>query len=137
MDGIRGELMEVEENSTRLEGTAGLGKGNERVVLVNWDSASDPTNPLNWSLTRKWLTTFCGIAFCFVVSMSVSAYSIATSDIQDVYHCSSEVAVLTVTVFTAAFAVVPLVLGPLSEIYGRSIIYLISATLHTLCYLPE
>ncbi|GAA5882307.1 hypothetical protein JCM8547_008256, partial [Rhodosporidiobolus lusitaniae] len=33
--------------------------------------------------------------------------------------------------------VVPLVLGPLSEIYGRSIIYLISATLHTLCYLPE
>ncbi|GAA5898013.1 hypothetical protein JCM6882_003306 [Rhodosporidiobolus microsporus] len=137
-----GEIASVEQSTASDEGKAEA-EGQEAdgsvgdAVWVDWDGPSDPANPLQWSSTRKWLVTGCGIAFCFVVSIAVSAYSIASESIQESFGCSQELALLTVTLFTIAFAIVPLVLAPLSEHYGRSRIYLTTATVHTLFYIPE
>ncbi|GAA6009981.1 hypothetical protein JCM10207_007504 [Rhodosporidiobolus poonsookiae] len=106
------------------------------VIWVDWN-AHDPEDPRNWSRARKWIVVGAGIAFCLSVSTSVSAYSISSRSIQETFNCSKEVALLGVTTFTIGFAIVPLILAPLSEIYGRSKIYLVTATLFSLLCIPE
>jgi MFS family permease len=44
------------------------------------------------------------------------------------FHVSHLVTVLAVSLFVAGFGVGPLLVGPLSEVYGRNIIYQVSFT---------
>ncbi|GAA5943732.1 hypothetical protein JCM1841_002539 [Sporobolomyces salmonicolor] len=107
------------------------------VIWVDWDGPDDPANPLNWSKRRKWLISSVGILFCSLVSLSVSGYSISVSSVQSELSCSKEVAVLGVTLFTLTFGAAPLILAPLSEVYGRSFIYLVSAIGFTIWFIPQ
>ena len=52
------------------------------------------------------------------------------------FHVSKEVAILGVSLFVLGLGLGPLVAGPLSEIYGRNIIYRVSFTLFFLCMFP-
>ncbi|POY70315.1 hypothetical protein BMF94_6595 [Rhodotorula taiwanensis] len=112
-------------------------KAPQDVIWVEWDGPNDPANPLNWSRRRKWLISWVGIGFCALVSFSVSGYSIAVASVQETYGCSKEVALLGITLFTVTFGAAPLLLAPLSEVYGRSYIYFISAVVFFLCFLPQ
>lgn len=46
-----------------------------------------------------------GIAFCSVVSISVSAYSIAAVSVENELHTSKELSLLGVTMYTLSFGV--------------------------------
>lgn len=46
-------------------------------------------------------------------------------------------ATLGITMFTITFGAAPLLLAPLSELYGRSSIYIISAAGYTLFFIPQ
>ncbi|GAA5900772.1 hypothetical protein JCM5296_004891 [Sporobolomyces johnsonii] len=107
------------------------------VIWVDWDGPDDPANPLNWSNRRKWLISSVGILFCSLVSLSVSGYSISVASVQSELSTSKEVAVLGVTLFTLTFGAAPLILAPLSEVYGRSFIYLVSAIGFTIWFIPQ
>lgn len=107
------------------------------VIWVEWDGPNDPANPLNWSRRRKWLISWVGILFCALVSFSVSGYSIAASSVQETFDCSKTIALLGITLFTVTFGAAPLLLAPLSEVYGRSYIYFVSAVVFFLCFLPQ
>ncbi|GAA5874285.1 hypothetical protein JCM8547_007553 [Rhodosporidiobolus lusitaniae] len=135
VSGSRTRSTDEEEFEAKEGQAAAVNAGD--VVWVDWNGPQDDENALHWSSARKWVVTGCGIALCFVVSIAVSAYSIASESIQESFGCSEELALLTVTLFTVAFAIVPLVLAPLSEQYGRSRIYLTTAAVHTLIYIPE
>ncbi|GAA5941346.1 hypothetical protein JCM3775_001548 [Rhodotorula graminis] len=107
------------------------------VVWVEWDGPDDPANPFNWSKRRKWMISSVGIAFCSVVSISVSAYSIAAVSVENELHTSKELSLLGVTMYTLSFGAAPLLLAPLSEVYGRSSIYLGSAIVFALFFIPQ
>ncbi|GAA5866346.1 hypothetical protein JCM3774_006624 [Rhodotorula dairenensis] len=107
------------------------------VIWVEWDGPDDPANPLNWSRRRKWLISWVGIGFCALVSFSVSGYSIAVASVQETFDCSKTIALLGITLFTITFGAAPLLLAPLSEVYGRSYIYFFSALVFFLCFLPQ
>ncbi|TNY19571.1 major facilitator superfamily domain-containing protein [Rhodotorula diobovata] len=107
------------------------------VIWVQWDGPGDPANPLNWSKRRKWLISSVGIGFCSLVSLSVSGYSIAAEDIQEELDTTRVLALLGLTTFTMTFGAAPLILAPLSEVYGRSLIYLLSAVVFALFFLPQ
>lgn len=95
--------------------------------LVTWESPDDPANPKNWSMKRKWAATLIVSAFTLVSPISSSMISPALSAISDEFHITQEVeAQLTLSIFVLAYAIGPLFLGPLSEIYGRVIVLQLS-----------
>ncbi|KAH8917397.1 MFS general substrate transporter [Atractiella rhizophila] len=105
--------------------------------LVDWDGEDDPANPRNWSRSRKWAISAVGIGFCGIVSISVSGYAIGLGTLQNELGVNHELANLGITVFTITFGVGGLVLAPLSETFGRNMIYISSAFLFSICFLPQ
>ncbi|GAA5997302.1 MFS transporter [Rhodotorula paludigena] len=106
-------------------------------IWVDWDGPDDSANPLNWSRRRKWIISSVGIIFCCFVSLSVSGYSISVTSVQEELDVSKEVAVLGITLFTVTFGAAPLILAPLSEVYGRSLIYFLSALVFAIFFIPQ
>ncbi|KAJ4983434.1 major facilitator superfamily transporter [Stagonosporopsis vannaccii] len=95
--------------------------------LVTWDSPDDPANPKNWSIKRKWAATLIVSCFTLVSPISSSMISPALASISDEFNITNEVeAQLTLSIFVLAYAIGPLFLGPLSEIYGRVIVLQLS-----------
>ncbi|CAI9634561.1 unnamed protein product [Alternaria burnsii] len=95
--------------------------------LVTWDSENDPSNPKNWSMKRKWAATLIVSCFTLVSPISSSMISPALSSISSDFGITNEVeAQLTLSIFVLAYAIGPLFLGPLSEIYGRVLVLQLS-----------
>ncbi|KAK9894773.1 MFS general substrate transporter [Cystobasidium minutum MCA 4210] len=112
------------------------GKGVE-LIYVGWNGPDDPANPRNWSHKKKWIITAVGCLFCSIVSLSFSAYSIAINDIAERLDTSYLLSVAGVSLFTLTFGVAPLILAPLSEIWGRRPAYVGSAVIYTLFQIPQ
>ncbi|KAM0350084.1 hypothetical protein ACHAPU_003247 [Fusarium lateritium] len=97
--------------------------GQERRYKLVTFTPGDPENPKNWSKAFKWWCTMCVALTCFVVAF---CSSVITADIAGVVkdlNVSNEVALLSISVFVVGFGVGPMAFAPLSEIYGRRIIY--------------
>ncbi|KAJ5249109.1 MFS multidrug transporter [Penicillium chermesinum] len=91
--------------------------------LVDWDGPDDPENPRNWSIKRKWTATILVSCFTFISPVSSTFVAPALSNIGDDLGITTEVVLeLCLSIFVLAYALGPLVVGPLSEIYGRKII---------------
>lgn len=94
---------------------------------MTWDGPDDPNNPKNWSMKRKWAATFIVSAFTLVSPVSSSMISPALNSISKDFGITNEVeAQLTLSIFVLAYAIGPLILGPLSEIYGRVVVLQLS-----------
>ncbi|QDS73634.1 hypothetical protein FKW77_002189 [Venturia effusa] len=88
--------------------------------LVTWDGPDDPTNPKNWSGGRKWAATFVISSFTFISPVSSSMVAPALSSmVRDLGITTDIESSLVLSIFVLAYAVGPLFLGPLSEVYGR------------------
>ncbi|KDQ61601.1 hypothetical protein JAAARDRAFT_190341 [Jaapia argillacea MUCL 33604] len=107
------------------------------VIEVLWDSPSDPANPVNWPKSRKWLLSGIGYGFLTLVGGSVSAYAIAQPSLERTLHISTATGTLGIVVFTISYGAAPLVLAPLSEVFGRSPVYIASAIVFWLMFLPQ
>ncbi|KAG2338816.1 MFS polyamine transporter [Suillus weaverae] len=91
------------------------------VLIVDWEGPDDPQNPKNWSYRRKWAATLIISAFSFISPVSSSMIAPATNQVASAFGINNDVVLaLTTSIFVLAFAMGPLFLGPLSEIYGRS-----------------
>lgn len=88
--------------------------------LVTWDSDDDPANPRNWSFKRKWAAVFVVSAFTFISPVSSSMVAPALGDMKADLGISGDFeAAMILSIFVLAYAIGPLIFGPLSEIYGR------------------
>ncbi|TEB30734.1 MFS polyamine transporter [Coprinellus micaceus] len=97
------------------------------VVWVDWKGPGDPENPKNWPYRRKWGATLIVSAFTFISPVSSSMVAPAGMEIARQFNIHSPVlAAMTVSVFILGYAVGPLFLGPLSELYGRSVVLQVS-----------
>ncbi|KAG2110960.1 MFS polyamine transporter [Suillus discolor] len=94
---------------------------NADVLIVDWDGPDDPQNPKNWSYRRKWAATIIISSFTFISPVSSSMIAPATGQVASAFGIDNDVMLaLTTSIFVLAYAMGPLFLGPLSEIYGRS-----------------
>lgn len=104
----------------------------------------DPRHPFNWSLMKKWtiVIVVCSAAVCVTVASSIQASTY--TNLIDEFGIPRIEAVAGVSLYVLGFGIgacecvfYPLAmsltdfrpsvfLGPLSEFYGRSIIYLVS-----------
>ena len=96
-------------------------KAPEDANLVSWESTEDPANPKNWSFGRKWAAAFVVSSFAFISPVSASMVAPALPTLKAQFHITnSVVSQIFMAIFVLAYALGPLFLGPLSEIYGRA-----------------
>ena len=87
---------------------------------VSWDGPDDPANPKNWSTKKRWTATL-------LVSLFASIYPIGSTMIapciltisQELHITSIFLQQLCLSVFLLGIGTGPLILSPLSEVYGR------------------
>ncbi|ROV94832.1 hypothetical protein VPNG_09298 [Cytospora leucostoma] len=92
--------------------------------VVWWDGPEDPANPLNWPTWRKALN--CGIIslLTFVTPLASSIFAPSIPELMLDFRSDSELlAAFVVSVYVLGFAFGPLIIAPMSEIYGRTIVY--------------
>ena len=84
---------------------------------------NDPRDPMNWPDSKKWAITLTVAVATLAVAFVSSAYTGSTKQIIAEFGCSQEVAVLGVSLFVLGFAIGPLLWAPLSELYGRQVLF--------------
>ncbi|KAF7596910.1 hypothetical protein BBP40_011955 [Aspergillus hancockii] len=108
---------------------------NTSAATVKWDE-NDPMHPYNMSLGRRWLIVIIVSMGSLCVACTSSIYSTTYTQILDEFHCSQEVATLGLSLFIWGLGLGPLILSPLSELYGRRVIYLSSFTFFLIWLIP-
>ncbi|KAL3455476.1 MFS general substrate transporter [Aspergillus heterothallicus] len=95
----------------------------EDPYVVTW-IPNDPRNPMGFSRLKKWGFTAVMAIATLAVSLDSSAYTGGAAQIKEEFHISTEVATLGVSLFVVGFAVGPLLWAPLSELFGRQILFI-------------
>ncbi|EHK21983.1 uncharacterized protein TRIVIDRAFT_191800 [Trichoderma virens Gv29-8] len=132
-----GSLQDIEqagkEGNTNVESVGATHQLESGVSLsVWWDEPEDqdPENPMNWPSTKKWANILTISVMSFLVPLVSSVVAPAVELILADFHSSSTTfPTFVLSIFVLGFAVGPLILPPLSELYGRVIVYNITGVL--------
>jgi len=89
---------------------------------VEW-LPDDPVNPLGYPAWQKWITTFIMAVSTLSITFASSALAGATPQIQADFDASTELVTADVSLFVLSFAIGPAIWGPLSELYGRQVVF--------------
>ncbi|KAF8890418.1 MFS general substrate transporter [Infundibulicybe gibba] len=107
--------------------------------IVEWSGPNDPDNPRNWTNKRRWIVTLVVSLFTFIspVASSISSPALpAISKALDIPP-GSILENMSLSIFVLAYALGPLIWGPLSELFGRLVILQVSniwfLVFNTLC----
>ncbi|KAG7193018.1 uncharacterized protein KQ657_001132 [Scheffersomyces spartinae] len=126
------ELLRRAETSDEPLPKMGMGKPypeplpSRESYQVNFDGPDDPANPVNWSLKKKSLMTYCLVISALCVAIGSAFFSAVTPVLQEKFHIGRTTATLSTSLYVFGFASGPIVWGPLSELYGRKAILLAS-----------
>lgn len=98
------------------------------VNCVDWNGPDDPINPKNWTKKWKWMATITVSLFTFIAPVSSTMVAPALREVaMDLGIRPNDILTqLAMSVFVLGFAVGPLVLGPMSELFGRRIVLQLS-----------
>ncbi|KAI9893583.1 MAG: hypothetical protein M1814_006379 [Vezdaea aestivalis] len=94
----------------------------ESPYVVTWID-NDPGNPMEFSTLEKWVLTVLVAIATLAISFASSAYTGGAKQVIEEFHCSTEVTVLGLALFVLGFAIGPLFWAPLSELYGRQVLF--------------
>lgn len=92
--------------------------------VVFWDGPDDPANPYNWPAWR--VVVNCGLisTLTFVTPLASSIFAPGVPQLMAEFGSDSPyLAAFVVSVYVLGFAAGPLMFAPLSEMYGRTVIY--------------
>lgn len=102
------------------------GRGEKGKHEVQWDGEGDARNPRNFGKARKWMIVLVVSAGSTCVTCASSMYTLTYEQITQEFGVSRVVATLGLSLFVMGLGIGPMVLGPLSEFYGRRPIYVVS-----------
>lgn len=114
-----GVTTEVAEYEYKGSGTA------EDPYLVQW-IPNDPRDPMLFSTGKKWFITMTVALATLAVALVSSAYTGGIAEIIQEFRISQEVATLGVSLFVLGFAIGPLLWAPLSEVFGRQLLFTVT-----------
>ncbi|GAW09498.1 mfs multidrug [Lentinula edodes] len=96
-------------------------KKEEEIENLQDDWEDDPINARNWPSSKKWTSVAIVSLYTFVSPLSSSMLAPGLPDIAAKYGVTSTTETsLMLSVFLISFAIGPLILAPLSEMYGRT-----------------
>ncbi|KAL4733434.1 major facilitator superfamily domain-containing protein [Aspergillus similis] len=92
--------------------------------VVDWDGPDDPANPLNWPKAKKKVQVIFVSIFTLYANLAATMFAPGAAELANEFHLTnSTIEAFTVSIYVLGFALGPLLLAPLSELYGRLIIY--------------
>ena len=86
---------------------------------VDWDGPSDPSFPHNFPAWRKWTIVSITSSTALCVTCTSSLYTSTYEQLEKEFNCSQIVATLGLSLFIFGLGLGPMLMGPLSEFYGR------------------
>lgn len=92
----------------------------------DWTGPDDPDNPRNFSVRFRILSSITITLFAMVGTISGAMYAPAKDDVVATFGCSYEVAILPLSLYNLGLAFGPMVGAPLSETYGRKMVFLVT-----------
>lgn len=96
----------------------------DKDFVVSFSGDDDPESPKSLPTWRKWLIV---VIICFSalnVTCASALYTSTYGQLTAAFHVSREVATVGLTTYVCGLGLGPMLLGPLSEFYGRRWIYL-------------
>ncbi|TLD14218.1 uncharacterized protein PgNI_03522 [Pyricularia grisea] len=92
--------------------------------VVWWEGDDDPENPYNWPEWRKWLNCTFVSVLTFLTPLASSIFAPGVPQLSQEFNVTNgELQTLVVSIYVLGYAFGPLLIAPLSEIYGRNIVY--------------
>ncbi|KAF1998002.1 MFS general substrate transporter [Amniculicola lignicola CBS 123094] len=92
--------------------------------IVDWDGPDDPQNPMNWPAKKKWGVIAVLSLVTLITPLGSSFFAPGVPQVMSAFHEKSNLlAALVVSVYVLGFAIGPIIIAPLSELYGRSPVY--------------
>jgi len=99
------------------------GNGTEDDPYVVDFIPNDRRNPMGFPKWKKWMITTLEAIATLAVAFVSSAYTGGIDQIIKTFRIGEEVATLGVSLFVLGFAIGPLLWAPLSELYGRQVLF--------------
>jgi multidrug resistance protein len=101
--------------------------------IVDWQGLDDPGNPQNWAPRKKWGIIAALGAVTLITPLASSFFAPGVPQVlREFGETSNTMATFVVSVYILGFAIGPLIIAPMSELYGRHILYNISNLLFVL-----
>ncbi|KAF1950325.1 MFS general substrate transporter [Byssothecium circinans] len=92
--------------------------------VVFWDGPDDPENPLNWPAKKRWGTVAIVSGLTFLTPLASSNFAPGVPEVMKDFHSTSDLlSGFMVSVYVLGFAFGPMIIAPLSEMYGRLPLY--------------
>jgi len=102
----------------------------ERVVsastenVVDWNDSSDPRRPINWTMKKKWINCAIISVLTFLTPLASSMVAPAVPLMMTNFNSTNTtLASFIVSIYILGYAIGPLFIAPLSEMYGRLPMY--------------
>ncbi|KAK5042861.1 hypothetical protein LTR84_012434 [Exophiala bonariae] len=91
---------------------------------VDWDGPDDPQNPRNWPAWKRMTQVILASAFLLTANLAATMFAPGAAALAKDFHITNSTLVsLTVSIYLCGFALGPMFIAPLSELYGRLVIY--------------
>lgn len=97
----------------------------EDPYVVTW-IPDDAGNPMNWDKGLKWTLAMIVATECFATAFSSSGFSGCMRELILHFQASTTLLTAGISLFVLGFALGPLLWAPLSEIYGRQVIFFVT-----------
>ncbi|KIW13770.1 hypothetical protein PV08_08961 [Exophiala spinifera] len=92
--------------------------------IVDWDGPDDPQNPRNWPAWKRMVQVVFASAFLLAANLAATMFAPGAAALAKEFNItSSTIITLTVSIYLCGFAVGPMLIAPLSELYGRLVVY--------------
>jgi MFS family permease len=96
---------------------------NRVVTAQDWIGPDDPENPHNWPLSKRIFHVVQPALFGLAVTFGSSVYSSGIDQIMEEFHVSSTAAFVGVSVYVFGLGFGPVLGAPISETFGRLVVY--------------
>lgn len=98
----------------------------KEAYTVKWDK-QDPAHPQNFTVQKRiWYCLIVGLV-TFSTSLGSAMFAAASPEVEVIYNIGPTVGVLGTSLYICGFASGPIIWGPLSELFGRKIILVVSS----------
>ncbi|KIW17886.1 hypothetical protein PV08_05081 [Exophiala spinifera] len=106
------------------EKTADVAASEQDPNIVDWDGPNDPEKALNWPNKKKWGNVAVISSVTFLTPLASSMVAPAVPLVMKELHSTDDtIASFIVSIYVLGYALGPLFLAPMSEVYGRLPVY--------------
>ncbi|EWZ79899.1 hypothetical protein FOWG_16060 [Fusarium oxysporum f. sp. lycopersici MN25] len=109
----------------------------DETFRVEFEGDHDPFSPRNMPLLNKWLIVMVVCTATICVTCTSSIYTTTYTQLERDFSATRISSVLGLSTFVLGIAFGPLLTGPLSEHYGRRLIYLVSWSMFVIWTIPS